>query len=147
MERKTIANCSMVEFLQQGNKIRKKVALFYKEIIKPLRESKPPISAEEFKAEKDPVKKAEMKKVIDDFAAANLEKMFDSALETNAELTLETLALCCFEDVDAFKNECAFDVFGTFLEIFSSKRCIDFFTTLMQLKTSVDTSEKQTSKN
>lgn len=142
MPRKTIANCTMLEFLPQANKIRKKVALFYKDIIKPLKDLKPPFSNEDFKNEKDTELIAEMKKANENFTSEKLEQLFDTALETNAELTLEVLALCCFEDVDAFKKDVSGDVMCVFIDLFSSKRCVDFFTTLQKLTNSGNTSEK-----
>lgn len=122
---KTLANCSLAEFLRQTNKIRKEVAVFLdqtkildiRKVLPDLKECK----TEEEKREK-----------IQKQSKENISNMLDAMLEENADATVRLLGLLCFKEGEELEELNPVDVIGVVLEILSSKRVLDFFTSLMQ---------------
>lgn len=134
---KTIANCSLADFLRQTNKIRKEISVFLKETkILDIRKMMPDVSD---------CKTDDEKRIrFQEQSKENISKMLDSMLEENAEATVRILGLLCFKEGDEVEELNPADVIGVVLEILSSKRVLDFFTSLMQsgLISTENTSQK-----
>lgn len=134
---KTLANCSLAEFLRQTNKIRKEVSVFLdqtkildiRKVLPDLKECK----TEEEKREK-----------IQKQSKENISNMLDAMLEENTDATVRLLGLLCFKEGEELEELNPVDVIGVVLEILSSKRVLDFFTSLMQsgLIDTANTSQK-----
>lgn len=137
-ERKTLANCTMAEFLRQSNKIRHAVAeyLDYTKLLS-FRKNKPKFS--------DDMTEEEKKTALREQGKKNISDMLDAALDENAEATVRILALICFiDDAEEAEKLNPADVF----EVIMSERVINFFTRLMQsgLIDMADTSPKSAQK-
>ena len=137
-ERKTLANCSMAEFLRQSNKIRHAIAeyLDYTQLLS-FRKNKPNIS--------DDMTEEEKKAAFSEQGKKNISDMLDAALDQNAEATTRILALLCFiDDADEAEKLNPADVF----DVIMSERVINFFTRLVQsgLIDMADTSQKSAQK-
>lgn len=134
---KTIANCSLADFLRQTNKIRKEISVFLKETkILDIRKMMPDVSD---------CKTDDEKRIrFQEQSKENISKMLDSMLEENTEATVRILGLLCFKEGDEVEELNPADVIGVVLEILSSKRVLDFFTSLMQsgLISTENTSQK-----
>ena len=106
-EIKTLANCSLREFLAQTNKIRKEA------------------TGEETEEEKEKMFKEQGRK--------NLNDILDSCLEKNADATIKMVGLMCFktfEEAEQMKGE---DFIAVAAELFGNKKIMDFFGTLLGL--------------
>lgn len=134
---KTIANCSLAEFLKQTNKIRKEISGYLK-ITKVLdiRKIMPDVS--DCKTEQEKLER------YNEQAKVNMSNMLDAMLEENADDTVRILGLLCFKEGKEVEELNPADVLGVVLEILSSKRVLDFFTSLMKsgLIDMGDTSQK-----
>lgn len=134
---KTLANCSLAEFLRQTNKIRKEVAVFLEQTkILDIRKVLPDLK--ECKTEE------EKREKIQKQSKENISNMLDAMLEENADATVRLLGLLCFKEGEELEELNPVDVIGVVLEILSSKRVLDFFTSLMQsgLINTANTSQK-----
>ena len=134
---KTLANCSLAEFLRQTNKIRKEVAVFLEQTkILDIRKVLPDLK--ECKTEE------EKREKIQKQSKENISNMLDAMLEENADATVRLLGLLCFKEGEELEELNPVDVIGVVLEILSSKRVLDFFTSLMKsgLIDMGDTSQK-----
>lgn len=121
-ERKTLANCSMAEFLRQSNKIRHAVAeyLDYTKLLS-FRKNKPKFD--------DNMTEEEKKAAIREQGKKNISDMLDAALDENAEATTRILALLCFiDDAEEAEKLNPADVF----DVLMSERVLNFFTRLTQ---------------
>lgn len=124
-ELKTLANCTLTEFLKQSNKIRKEIAAYLEKTkVLDLRSAMPDVP-------KDATKE-QAEKIIADGLKANTSAMLDAMLEENADDTVKILGLLCFKEGDEINELNPADILGVVLEILSSKRVLDFFTSLMQ---------------
>lgn len=124
-ELKTLANCTLTEFLKQSNKIRKEIAAYLEKTkVLDLRSAMPDVP-------KDATKE-QAEKIIADGLKANTSAMLDAMLEENADDTVKILGLLCFKEGDEINDLNPADILGVVLEILSSKRVLDFFTSLMQ---------------
>ena len=118
---KTMANCSMSDFLKQSNKIRHAVAEYLDTTkVMDIRKNLPNV---EGKTE------AEKKQLLSEQGKKNLSDMVDLMLEKYPDETARLLGLLCFveteEELDALNP---FDVIETVL----SERVLNFFTRLMK---------------
>lgn len=123
---KTLANCSLREFLAQTNKIRKDAAEFLEltEITK-IRKHVPVFTGEETEEEK--------KKMFKEQGRKNFNDILDSCLEKNADATIKMVGLMCFktfEEAEQMKGE---DFIAVAAELFGNKKIMDFFSTLLGL--------------
>ena len=110
-EMKTLANCSLREFLAQTNKIRKEAAEFLELTkITKIRQHVPVFTGEETEEEKEKMFKEQGRK--------NLNDILDSCLEKNADATIK------------MKGE---DFIAVAAELFGNKKIMDFFSTLLGL--------------
>lgn len=120
---KTLANCTLAEFLRQTNKIRHAVADFYElcdfgTIMKRI----PELTGEETEEELAEKNRKQAKQ--------NLSDVLDTCLDTNAEKTVEIIGLMCFKDADEAAAMDAGDFLDVAFSLLSSQRVIDFFTKL-----------------
>lgn len=122
---KTIANCTLAEFLMQSNKIRKELSSYLKKTkVLDIRKIMPDVSDCKTDEEKAAKYQAQSKE--------NTSNMLDAMLEENADDTVKILGLLCFKEGDEVNELNPVDVIGVVLEVLSSKRVLDFFTSLMQ---------------
>lgn len=122
---KTLANCSMAEFLRQTNKIRHAVSeyLTVTEILK-IRSTRAVIPQNT-----DPY---EEERIIGEQAKKNISDMLDKALDENAEKTVEILGLLCFKEGKEVEEMEAAEFLDVAMDIVTSDRVISFFTKLMR---------------
>lgn len=118
---KTLANCTLKEFLQQANRIRKDVETLFKAAkIKDIRKHLPV-----FKGDETPEEKAEM---VKEQGKKNLSDILDACIEENIDLTVKVIGLMCFKsEEEASKMEVS-EFYDVVLDLFNSKRVMDFFT-------------------
>lgn len=132
---KNLANCKPSEFLAQSFKIKKSVQewLDVTEILK-IRQDMPTLKDLTGLSGEERMKAVEEnKKAIAKRRNENLSKMLDRMLDTNAEKTLEVLALCCFvepENVDEYPMT---EYIACINELLSDDNVMGFFTSLAQL--------------
>lgn len=124
-KQKTLANCSLYEFLRQANKIRKVVGDYYTacnfgEIIK--RKPEFPVGADE----------ETMQKIAKDFRMKQISDCLDVCLETNVEKTVEVIGLMCFMDKEEAEKMPANVFMGLALELISSQEVLDFFSKMVR---------------
>lgn len=123
---KTLANCSMAEFLRQSNIIRKAVAEYLEETdILSFRRNLPELP--------EGISEEEKKVLLNEQAKKNISDMLDTALEEYTEETIRILGLLCFantaEEAEALEPV---DLLDVALDLLQSERVISFFTRLMQ---------------
>lgn len=120
---KTLANCTLKEFLQQANKIRHAVSDFYKDVgIGKIRKHLP-----EFNGDETPEQKKQMLKGQ---ARKNTSEILDACLDKNVDKTIELVGLLCFKSADEAAQMDTSEFFDVVFEVISSERVIDFFTKL-----------------
>lgn len=121
---KTIANCSLKEFLMQVNKIRHEVTELYDVMnVKEIRAKIPKLTGNETEEEKTQIIKKQMRE--------NVSEILDNCLEKNVDLTVKVIGLCCFKsEKEAEKMEVS-EFYDVVFELIGSKRVIDFFTKLV----------------
>ena len=120
---KTLANCTLKEFLQQINKIKKKAAAFYDvigigDIIRTL-----PV----FKGDETPEQRKEMRRKQ---GMKNISAIIDKCIDENIDATVELIGLMCFKSADEAAEMEVSELIDVVLETVGSQRCIDFFTRL-----------------
>lgn len=124
-KRKTLANCSLYEFLRQSNKIRKAVGDYYDDCnFGEIMKRKP-----EFPAGADV---ETMKAIALDFRKAQINEVLDICLDTNVEKTVEIIGLMCFMDKEEAEKMPANVFMGLALELISSQEVLDFFSKMVQ---------------
>lgn len=136
---KTLANCTLAEFLKQSNKIRKSVADYLKETdILSIRQHQPELTKDMSDEEKQKAMKEQAKK--------NLSEMLDVALEEHTEKTIEVLGLMCFTEGEELEKLEPMDIIDVAMDILMSERVISFFMRLMQLdqRSTANTLQKST---
>ena len=120
---KTLANCTLKEFLQQINKIKKKVAAFYDVVgIGDIRRTLPV-----FKGDETPEQRKEM---IRKQGMKNISAIIDKCIDENIDVTIELIGLMCFKTADEAAEMEVSEFLDVVLEMVGSQRCIDFFTRL-----------------
>lgn len=133
---KTLANCTPREFLKQTNRIRISVekwltATKILEIRKRMPELPAPVETKD---------RADLQKAIEKRKEAfakqtreNLFAMLEAMLETNAEETLELLALCCFVEPEDVDNHTMSEYLVSIGELLNDAGVISFFDSLVRL--------------
>ena len=120
---KTLANCTLKEFLQQANRIRKEVETLFKAAkIKDIRKHLPV-----FKGDETPEEKAEM---VKEQGKKNLSDILDACIEENIDLTVKVIGLMCFKSEEEAAEMEVSEFYDVVFELLNSKRVIDFFTKL-----------------
>lgn len=121
---KTLANCTLKEFLQQINKIKKKAAAFYDVVgIGDIRRTLPV-----FKGDETPEQRKEM---IRKQGMKNISAIIDKCIDENIDATVELIGLMCFKTADEAAEMEVSEFLDVVLETVGSQRCIDFFTKLV----------------
>lgn len=121
---KTLANCTLKEFLQQINKIKKKAAAFYDVVgIGDIRRTLPV-----FKGDETPEQRKEM---IRKQGMKNISAIIDKCIDENIDATVELIGLMCFKTADEAAEMEVSEFVDVVLETVGSQRCIDFFTKLV----------------
>lgn len=121
---KTLANCTLKEFLQQINKIKKKAAAFYDVVgIGDIRRTLPV-----FKGDETPEQRKEM---IRKQGMKNISAIIDKCIDENIDATVELIGLMCFKTADEAAEMEVSEFIDVVLEVVGSQRCIDFFTKLV----------------
>lgn len=121
---KTLANCTIKEFLQQINKIKKKAAAFYDVAgIGDIRRTLPV-----FKGDETPEQRKEM---IRKQGMKNISAIIDKCIDENIDATVELIGLMCFKTADEAAEMEVSEFLDVVLETVGSQRCIDFFTKLV----------------
>lgn len=117
---KSLANCTLKEFLQQANRIRKEVeALFKAAKIKDIRKHLPV-----FKGDETPEEKVEM---INEQGKKNLSDILDACIEENIDLTIKVIGLMCFKSEEEASKMEASEFYDVVFDLLNSKRVMDFF--------------------
>lgn len=120
---KTLANCTLKEFLKQANKIRHEVEdLFTAANIKEIRKTIPTFTGEETEKEKAEIIRRQGRKNISD--------ILDNCLEKNVDKTVKVIGLMCFKTEKEAENMEVSEFYDVVFELLGSKRVIDFFTKL-----------------
>lgn len=121
---KTLANCTLKEFLQQINKIKKKAATFYNVVgIGDIRRTLPV-----FKGDETPEQRKEM---IRKQGMKNVSAIIDKCIDENIDATVELIGLMCFKTADEAAEMEVSEFVDVVFETVGSQRCIDFFTKLV----------------
>ena len=125
-EIKTLANCSLREFLAQTNKIRKHVAnwLTLTKVME-IRKNLPTFEDDADEKTKRDAMEKQVKRNISD--------ILDSILEAHPDETAELLGLLCFVDPADLNKHKMTEFFGGIAEILNSREVMDFFMSLVQL--------------
>lgn len=133
---KTLANCTPREFLRQTNRIRISAEKWLTATkILEIRKRMP-----ELPAPTETKDKAELQKAIEERKEAfakqtreNLFAMLEAMLETNADETLELLALCCFVEPEDVDNHTMSEYLVSIGELLNDAGVISFFDSLVRL--------------
>ena len=121
---KTLANCTVKEFLKQANRIRHEVEdLFKVANIKEIRKNIPTFTGEETEEEKAEIIRRQGRKNISD--------ILDNCLEKNVDKTVKVIGLMCFKNEKEAENMEVSEFYDVVFELLGSKRVIDFFTKLV----------------
>lgn len=121
---KTLANCTLKEFLKQINKIRHEVEdLFTAANIKEIRKNIPTFTGEETEEEKA--------KIIRQQGRKNISDILDNCLEKNVDKTVKVIGLMCFKNEKEAENMEVSEFYDVIFELLGSKRVIDFFIKLV----------------
>lgn len=125
-EMKTLANCSLREFLAQTNKIRKEAAEFLELTkISKIRQHVPIFTGNETEEEKE--------KMFREQGRKNFSEILDSCLEKNADATIKMVGLMCFKTFEEAEQMEGVDFIAVAAELFGNKKIVDFFGTLLEL--------------
>ena len=122
---KTLANCTLKEFLQQTNKIRHKAADFYNIIgITDIRKTMPTLTGKETPEE------AEKKRI--EQGKKNISAIIDKCIDANIDATIEIIGLMCFKTPEEAENMNATEFIDVVFEIIGSERVMNFFTKMVK---------------
>lgn len=122
---KTLANCTLKEFLQQTNKIRHKAADFYNIIgIADIRKTMPTLTGKETPEE------AEKKRI--EQGKKNISAIIDKCIDANIDATIEIIGLMCFKTPEEAENMNATEFIDVVFEIIGSERVMNFFTKMVK---------------
>lgn len=119
-ELKTLANCSLREFLSQANKIRKEAYDFIEltEIAK-IRSNVPEFTGKETEEERNEMIKKQGKK--------NFSQILDNCLEKNVDATIKMVGLLCFKTPEEAEQMDGGEFLSTAMDLFANERVMDFF--------------------
>lgn len=124
LKTKTLANCTLKEFLKQANRIRHEVEdLFTVANIKKIRKKIPTFTGEETEEEKAEIIRRQGRKNISD--------ILDNCLEKNVDKTVKVIGLMCFKTEKEAENMEVSEFYDVVFELLGSKRVIDFFIKLV----------------
>lgn len=120
---KTLANCTLSEFLKQVNKIRHNAEDFYKTCLKPV-----------FLKKKEEFEKIGDSQTLNEKGKTVISDILDVCLEKETDKTIEIIGMCCFMTKEEAESKLSpADLIDIVLEMLSSKRVIDFFYKMVNL--------------
>ena len=120
---KTLATCTLPEFLRQTNKIRHAVADFYDTCdFGGIMKRKPELTGQETDEE--------LAEKIRKQSKQNLSDLLDVCLDTNAEKTVEIVGLMCFKNAQEAAEMSSTEFLGAALELLSNEDVVSFFTSV-----------------
>lgn len=121
---KTLANCTLKEFLRQANKIRHEAEnLFVAADIAEIRKRTVKFTGEETPEEKE--------KLITQQAKKNISDIIDNCLDRNVDLTVKVIGLMCFKNEKEAAEMEVTEFYDVAFELLTSQRVMDFFTKLV----------------
>lgn len=121
---KTLANCTLKEFLKQANKIRHEAEdLFVAADIAEIRKRTVKFTGEETPEEKE--------KLITQQAKKNISDIIDNCLDRNVDLTVKVIGLMCFKSEKEAAEMEVTEFYDVAFELLTSQRVMDFFTKLV----------------
>ena len=133
---KTLANCTPREFLKQTNRIRLSAdkwltATKVLEIRRRMPELPKPVETKN----KDELQKAieGRREAFADQARENLFAILEAMLDTNADETLELLALCCFVEPEDVDKHTMSEYLANIGELMADAGVVSFFDSLVRL--------------
>lgn len=133
---KTLASCTPREFMKQTNRIRISAEKWLTATkILEIRKRMPDLPASTGSKDKAELQKAmeERKEAFAKQARENLFAMLEAMLETNADETLELLALCCFVEPEDVDNHTMSEYLVSIGELLNDAGVISFFDSLVRL--------------
>lgn len=133
---KTLANCTPREFLKQTNRIRISAEKWLTATkILEIRKRMPELPAPTETKDKEELRKAieERKEAFAKQTRENLFAMLEAMLETNADETLELLALCCFIEPEDVDNHTMSEYLVSIGELLNDAGVVSFFDSLVRL--------------
>ena len=133
---KNLANCTPREFLKQTNRIRISAEKWLTATkILEIRKRMPELPAPTETKDKEELRKAieERKEAFAKQTRENLFAMLEAMLETNADETLELLALCCFIEPEDVDNHTMSEYLVSIGELLNDAGVVSFFDSLVRL--------------
>ncbi|MBR0340743.1 MAG: hypothetical protein IJH64_00560 [Oscillospiraceae bacterium] len=121
---KTLANCTLAEFIRQTNKIRHAVADYYADCdLGGIMKRKPELTGSE--------SEEELAEKIRKQSKQNLSDLLDACLDTNAERTVEIVGLMCFKTAEESAKMDVNEFFDVVFDLIGSERVVSFFTKMV----------------
>ena len=132
---KTLASCGPREFLKQTNRIRIAADKWLTATkILEIRSRMPKIETKKVEDKEELAANIEArKKAFAEQARKNAFDMLEAMLETNADGTLELLALCCFIEPEDVDNHTMSEYLVSIGELLNDAGVISFFDSLVRL--------------
>lgn len=123
---KTLANCTLREFLTQTAKIKRAVEKWLTDTdIMNIRRRMPHLD--------ENIPEAEKKKAYERQARENVSAMFDAICEDHPDETAELIALCCFTEPERVDERPMIEYLQAVTDMIGNEAVIGFFTSLMRL--------------
>ena len=133
---KTLANCTPREFLKQTNRIRISAQKWLTATkILEIRKRMPEVPAPTESKDKAELQKAieERKEAFANQMRENFFAMLEAMFDTNADATLELLALCCFVEPEHVDDHTMSEYLVCIGELISDAGVVSFFDSLVKL--------------
>lgn len=133
---KTLANCTPREFMKQTNRIRISAEKWLTATkILEIRKRMPDLPAPTTSKDKVEIQKAmdERREAFAKQTRENLFAMLEAMFDTNADETLELLALCCFVEPEDVDKHTMSEYLANIGELMADAGVLSFFDSLVKL--------------
>jgi len=132
---KTLANCTPREFLKQTNRIRIAADKWLTATkVLEIRQRMPEIETKKIETREDVQQSIEERRIaFANQARENLFAILEAMLETNADETLELLALVCFVDPEDVDKHTMSEYLANVAELLTDAGVLSFFDSLVRL--------------
>jgi hypothetical protein len=133
---KTLANCTPREFLKQTNRIRLSADKWLTATkVLEIRRRMPELPKPAETKDRDELQKAieGRREAFADQARENLFAILEAMLDTNADETLELLALCCFVEPEDVDKHTMSEYLANIGELMTDAGVVSFFDSLVRL--------------
>lgn len=133
---KTLANCTPREFMKQTNRIRISAEKWLTATkILEIRKRMPDLPAPTTSKDKAEIQKAmdERREAFAKQTRENLFAMLEAMFDTNADETLELLALCCFVEPEDVDKHTMSEYLANIGELMADAGVLSFFDSLVKL--------------